>query len=228
MSPLPDRRHAALALVAAGLGLIGAGLAAAGVLTPPEPAAVVVASPTLIQARTPAPSPTPSASPTAAPLPTPTPRTAVATRVRIGALRIDLPVVRDNEGYPLCDVAMYSTLLGQPGQGRATYLSAHARRGMFYPIYERVILRGDPGSLLGMGVKVWASDGLRFEYEIVEVRTKQRSVLPALLVKEEQLWLQTSEGPPGTKGVTQVIARLVRTLRDPAGASPSPRPRECR
>ena len=120
--------------------------------------------------------------------------------------------------------------LGQPGQGRAIYLSAHARRGMFGPIYDRVIARRDPDSLLGMHVFVWASDGLRFEYVIDEVRTKQTSVYEALVAKDEQLWLQTSEGPRGTVGVTQVIALPVGTgpVPDAADASPSPRPRACR
>ena len=38
--------------------------------------------------------------------------------------------------YPLCDAAQYfrADALGQPGQGRATYLYAHARTGMFLPL----------------------------------------------------------------------------------------------
>src|SRR5215212_2876577 len=46
----------------------------------------------------------------------------VATRIVIRRLSIDLPVMlqTDNYGiYPLCDVALYQPLLGQPGQGRA-------------------------------------------------------------------------------------------------------------
>ena len=41
----------------------------------------------------------------------------VATRVRIAALDIDLPVVKGPSGYPYCNVAMYLTDLHQPGQG---------------------------------------------------------------------------------------------------------------
>ena len=59
---------------------------------------------------------------------------AVATRDGGPALRIDLPVVRGNDEYPLCNVAMYFEELGQPGEDRATYLYAHARDGMFGPI----------------------------------------------------------------------------------------------
>src|SRR5436190_20972622 len=71
----------------------------------------------------------PSASPSA-------PADRIATRVRIAALKIDLPVVAPPPGdsYPLCNVAMYLSGLGQPGQGRATFLYAHARTGLFRPL----------------------------------------------------------------------------------------------
>ena len=58
----------------------------------------------------------------------------VATRIVIRRLDIDLPVMLQTDNYgifPLCDVALYQPLLGQPGQGRATYIYAHARVGMF-------------------------------------------------------------------------------------------------
>lgn len=225
--PRPPRRPvAALVALGAGLGLAVGGLGAAGFLPRGEQVVVLpTPTPAPTTAPTPAGTPDPSASPT--PVPTPTPRTAVATRVTIPRLRIDLPVIPENAGYPLCGVALYSTILGQPGQGRATYLSAHARAGMFGPIYERVIEDRDPASLLGTRVFVWASDGLRFEYEIAEVRTDQTSVAAALGADREELWLQTSEGPPGTVGVTQVIALPVGSVADPAGASPSPRPVVC-
>ncbi len=71
-----------------------------------------------------------SAPPTAQPT---IPADRVATRVRIAALDIDLPVVAPGKDtdYPLCDVAMWfdAPQLGQPGEGRATYLYAHARDG---------------------------------------------------------------------------------------------------
>src|SRR5215467_5479529 len=58
------------------------------------------------------------------------PGRAVASRVVIPALNVDLPVVKGNDGYPLCNVAMYlhtantaaRDAFGQPGEGRATYL----------------------------------------------------------------------------------------------------------
>ena len=58
---------------------------------------------------------------------------------------------------------------GQPGEGRATYLYAHARDGMFGPIYEH----GDPEApaekMLGMIVQVYTSDDKLYLYEIHEV-----------------------------------------------------------
>lgn len=160
--------------------------------------------------------PPPSATPTADP-------DRVATRVRIAALDIDLPVIEGPDGYPLCDVAMYLKELEQPGQGRATYLYAHARAGMFLPLLET------PGrDQVGMVVEVWTSDDFRFLYEIVEVRRDQRSLDDALAAASEQLWLQTSEGPKGTPGKTQVIATpLSVTSADPADAHPKPRPVDC-
>ena len=65
--------------------------------------------------------------------PSPTiPADRVATRIRIAALGIDLPIVKpqkDPTAYPYCNVAMYLPVLGQPGEGHATYLYAHAREG---------------------------------------------------------------------------------------------------
>ena len=65
------------------------------------------------------------------------PADRVATRVVVKRLGIDLPVMlqtSDYGEYPLCDVALYLPMLGQPGQGRATYLYAHAQPGMFLPL----------------------------------------------------------------------------------------------
>ena len=55
---------------------------------------------------------------------------------------------------------MYIQELSQPGDGRATYLYAHARDGMFGPIYERAIQKksGGPRSMIGMIVQVYTSD----------------------------------------------------------------------
>jgi len=134
--------------------------------------------------------------------------TRVATRVVVAALGIDLPVVHQPGGadsYPACDVAMYLDGLSQPGLPGATYLYAHARVGMFLPILDAS--RVDDGrQMIGMVVRVYTSDNRYFEYEVVEVRRHQLTLADALAAGDEQLWLQTSEGPKGTPGKTQVIA----------------------
>lgn len=190
-------------------------------VTIPSPTPLA-ASPTALITLPPIPSDTaPSASPSA-------PADRVATRVRIAALEIDLPVVlQPGEDYPWCNVAMYLDELGQPGQGRATYLYAHARTGMFLPILNASLV-DDGASMLGMVVEVWTSDDRRFLYEIVEVRRHQTQLDDALEADREELWLQTSEGPRGTVGKTQVIALPISEgAADPADARPTPRPVDC-
>jgi hypothetical protein len=66
----------------------------------------------------PMPSDPPGSSPTF-------PAGRVATRVVIGQLGIDQQVMLQTPNYgtfPLCDVALYLPVLGQPGQGRANYI----------------------------------------------------------------------------------------------------------
>ena len=162
------------------------------------------------------------------------PADRVATRVRIVALKIDLPVVKPPPGantYPLCDVAMYLDdghgALGQPGEGKATYLYAHARDGMFLPILTASKINNGK-KMLGMVVEVWTSDNQLFLYEITEVRRHQLDLNDALTATSEQLWLQTSEGPKGTPGKTQVVASfLSQSAADPAEAHPTPQPVVC-
>ena len=163
-------------------------------------------------------------APPATPSPTPDPDRE-ATRIRIAALEIDMPVMPGPPGYPPCDVAMWLEApgLGQPGQGRATYLYAHARTGMFLPLLETSERRQR-----GMVVEVWTSDDWKFLYEIVEVRRNQTTLDDAATADSEELWMQTSEGPRGTVGKTQVIAEPLSVERaDPAEAHPEPRPVDC-
>ena len=160
--------------------------------------------------------PPPSASPSADP-------DRVATRVRVAAMDIDMPIVEGPAGYPYCDVAMYLKELKQPGQGGATYLFGHARTGMFLPLLET-----PEKTQLGMVVEVWTSDDFKFLYEIVDVRRAQTSLEDPLSADTEELWLQTSEGPRGTVGKTQVIAEPLSVERaDPADAHPTPKPVDC-
>lgn len=198
-------------------------------LSSPSPTSRTSVEPTASPLITFPPLPSETAPSTGSASPTPT-TDRVATRVRVAALDIDLPVVRPPGGpdeYPLCNVAMYIQELGQPGQGRATYLYAHARTGMFLPILEASRVQNGK-SMLGMVVEVWTSDDQRFLYEITEVRRDQRNLNDALDASSEELWLQTSEGPKGTPGKTQVIALPIsQEAADPADAHPTPRPVAC-
>jgi hypothetical protein len=165
----------------------------------------------------------PTASPSA-------PTDRVATRIRIAALKIDLPVVAPPPGdnaYPYCNVAMYLEDLGQPGEGRATYLYAHARTGMFLPLLDASLVQNGE-SMLGMVVEVWTSDNQRFLYDITEVRRHQTDANDAVNTTTEQLWLQTSEGPKGTVGKLQVVAEpLSQEAADPQDAHPVAKPLVC-
>jgi hypothetical protein len=175
-----------------------------------------------------APSAEPSGTPAASAEPTPRPKRAVATRVVIPALNIDLPVVKGNSGYPLCNVAMYLKELSQPGEGRATYLFAHARDGMFGPIYRLAIEKDTPKKMLGMIVQVYTSDDKLYLYEVRDVRLHQRKLDAALQATAEELWLQTSEGPKGTPGKTQLRAKLLSVGEaDHKDAHPKPMPVRC-
>ncbi len=167
-------------------------------------------------------SPTQSASPSASPSAIALPE-GVATRVRIAALDIDMAVIAGSKTYPPCNVAMYFPDLHQPGQGKATYLYAHARTGMFLPLLET---KGTKQR--GMVVEVWTSDDLRYLYEIVEVRRNQLTLDDAVAADSEELWLQTSEGPKGTPGKTQVIALPLSVDRStPEESSPEAKPVTC-
>ena len=166
------------------------------------------------------------------PTPSPTfPADRVATRVRVAALKIDLPIVAPPpppNDYPLCDVAMYlGPPLKQPGEDGATYLFAHAREGMFLPILTASLVQNGK-KMLGMVVEVYTSDDKLFLYEVTEVRRHQLDLEDAVTATTEQVWLQTSEGPKGTPGKTQVIAEfLSQEDADPAEAHPTPKPVVC-
>jgi hypothetical protein len=233
-------------LTTAGVTLIAAGVlqyTGNAVAIGPDPSAeptVVSAEPTVVSAEPGGSIALPSLPPprSASPIPSVAPPSAdpnrVATRVVVEALGIDLPVIRpkgNSSTYPQCDVAMYlQAPLRQPGQGGATYLYAHARDGMFGPIYERAILKrsGGPRSMIGMVVQVYTSDDLLHEYVVTEVRLHQLDVEDALRATTEQLWLQTSEGPKGTAGKTQLLATpLIVVPADPAAAHPKPKPVDC-
>jgi hypothetical protein len=186
-------------------------------------------------------SPEPSATPDETqrpnrPDPTVRPGRTVATRVVVPALGIDMPVVKGNDGYPWCNVAMYlhtansasRDAFGQPGEDKATYLYAHARDGMFGPIYELAIERDTPRKMLGMLVEVYTSDFKRHLYEIRDVRLHVKNLDGPLSATKEELWLQTSEGPAGTPGKTQLRAFPISVSdADPRESVPRARPVNC-
>ena len=175
-----------------------------------------------------------SVPPTVAPSANPN---RVVTRVVIDQLGIDLPVIaQPNADYPSCNVAMYyqAAGLGQPGSGRSIYLYAHARTGMFGPLYERAILgrSGGSKSLLNMLVRVYTSDDYVFEYEIrrvlPHVRADSHFLDAPLAVKSETLWLQTSTGPNASYPKLQVVALpFYVDVASHADAHPKPHPVTC-
>ncbi len=208
----------------------GVVLIAAGLLSYQDPPEAVALAPTAV----PAPSALPS--PSLLPIPslvagTPAPSTGpvvqrVATRVVVPALRIDLPVVRppnDPNHFPYCNVAEYLPQLSRPGYPGATYLYAHAREGMFLPI-----LRTADREMLGMLVQVYTNDNQLFLYEVTRVLRHQSNLDVAYAAKDEELMLQTSEGPRGTIGKTILVARPLSVgPADPTTANPVAKPLVC-
>jgi hypothetical protein len=154
----------------------------------------------------------------------------VATRVVIPKLQIDLPVMLQTANYgefPLCDVALYQPLLGQPGQGRATYIYAHARDGMFLPLL--IASQDNNGQrMIGYVVEVFTSDNYVFLYTIAEVHRHVKDLSDAFAATTERLWLQTSEGPYSNAPKLQVVANFLSASKtDPASAHPAAHPRIC-
>jgi len=238
MDDLPHRirtRAAPAVLTALGVAFLAAGLlsftnpVAADPLVTPSPSAAAV------------PVPTPSPRLTLPPLGSGGPPSAspsipidrLATRVRVAALKIDLPIIKQPDpSFPACNVAMYldDSRLGQPGEGRATYLYAHARTGMFLPILTASKVSNGK-KMLGMVVEVWTNDDQRFLYVITQVKRHvpfDKAVVPAIVATTEQVWLQTSEGV-GTQPKVQVVAEFLSQEPAPhADAHPVAKPVNCR
>ena len=211
-------------LTAIGVSLLAAGLMSYTTAVQPPPSSRPLATyeplPTLAG---PIVLPNASAEPTVQPT---FPVGRVATRIVIRRLDIDLPVVLQNDynpDYPVCDVAMYFPDMYQPGQGRATYLYAHARTGMFLPLLLQS-QKNDGERMLGMTVEVYTSDSWRYVYTITEVRRHSTSLSDAFGATVEQLWMQTSEGPSGTIPKLQVVAGFLSAApTDFKSAHPKPK-----
>lgn len=216
-------------LLATGVALIGSGLLSYTSAVEPQPVAQA------LQSYVPPPTPEPGLD-----LPDgggggggnePSfPPDRVATRVVISKLRIDLPVIAQPPGsgdFPLCDVALYFTDLGQPGSGRATYIYAHAREGMFYSML--VSSQDHNGAkMIGDIVQVYTSDNYLFLYEIFQVRRHATDLVDAYNDTDGNLWLQTSEGPNASYPKLQVVAKFLSADKtDPNAAHPAAHPRQC-
>ena len=172
----------------------------------------------------------PSTRPTVGPSPT-IPPDRVASRVRVVGLGIDLPVIAQPDPSVVpCDVAMYLGHMRQPGAARATYLYAHAQRGMFLPILEASRVSEGFG-MIGMIAEVYTSDDMLFLYEIDRVIRHvpfDTGLDEPLAATTDQLWLQTSEGIGTTFPKLQIVGKpLSSGPADPAKAQPSAKPRRC-
>lgn len=215
-------------LLAVGVGTLGSGLLSYTTVAEPAPTVLAIAPvdplPTTDSSLVlPAPNATPDATPTFPP-------DRVTTRVVIPLLGIDLPVIAqpaDAGVFPPCGVAEYYQQLGQPGQARATYLYAHAARGMFLPLLTQSKISNGQ-SMLGMTVEVYTSDNMLFLYKVIEVRRHQTSIEPAFQDHVGFLWLQTCEGPTLDTPKVFVISELVSSgPTTPSAAHPQAHPWVC-
>jgi hypothetical protein len=213
----------------------GAIVVTSGLLAAVSPVAGYV--PPSAQLASPEPSATPSGSfdPSKSPGPSPeaTPAVAVATRVVVPALRIDLPVVSQTYGpghgaYPLCDVAQYLKEFKQPSEQGTTYLYGHARDGMFGPLLTQ--WQRDHGKkMVGDLVLVYTKDDKRYLYGIFTAEAATDfSLARSVPAGESWLILQTSTGPNPTFPRLMVAARLIEvTDVSHAEANPTPHARDC-
>jgi len=80
-----------------------------------------------------------------------------------------------------------------------------------------------------MLVEVYTSDDLLFSYQVDDVRLHQLDLNDAINATAEEVWLQTSEGPKGTPGKTQLRAVPIGPPlpADHAAANPKARPVNC-
>jgi hypothetical protein len=145
-----------------------------------------------------------------------------ATRVSIPAqgvlsTSINLAIVRGPSGYPYCNVAMYSGALNQPTEPGATFIYAHARKGMFLPLLKQ--WQANRGvNLIGKSVFVYTSNSRVHRYVIDKVR-QAKTMDGVFAVTGERLWLQTSTGPNFTYPKLFIEASRVSTTTTTYAAS---------
>ena len=155
---------------------------------------------------------------------------AEPTRIVVATLGIDLPVIRprQDETFPLCDVAEFLPSYGLPGLPGVTYLYAHARSGMFLPLLE--LSRMDGGeALLGQEVQLYSSDRSRRRYRITEVHRRVRDLDVVNELAGDALVLQTSETSRSNGTKLVIVARPAGnpTMASERAARPLARPRAC-
>lgn len=235
-------RASLVVMLIAGVSLVGLGITGSlgfGPGASPTPLdtspPVVIVDPSSAPSATIPPTNVSSPSPSLFPTASPTPLRAgdFVTRVAVPKLGINLPVVRPapNESFPMCDVAEYITGFAQPGQGGVTYIYAHARNGMFWPLLRENRATGGK-SLLGLTVLVYTSDDLVFTYKITAVALHIRDLSVAYnwnaAAKGEAVMLQTSETGSASGPKMAVIATLVSFAGTSyANAHPTPHPYVC-
>jgi hypothetical protein len=150
-----------------------------------------------------------------------------ATRIRIPAYGIDLPVVPGPSGYPYCNVAMYQKILWQPTEPGVTFIYAHARKGMFLPLLNASKINNG-AAMIGRVVDVYATNSVVHVYRITRVRRHVTSIQGAFSVTAEKVWLQTSEGPNTSYPKLIIEADRVGTQAASYAAShPTPHPVRC-
>jgi Sortase domain len=180
----------ALALVviaAAGLSVVlGGGLPGSGHATVPTTGAsptVGASSPTAGAATTPGANGSPAAS-----LPPITGLGIRADRITIARLGIDLPII-DGDGIDApIDKAAHFPETGWPDGGTNIYIYAHARAGLFLPLW---------GAVVGDRVDLTLVDGSTRSYVVDQVLPKVPFDAVEYLqpTATEQLTLQTSTAP---------------------------------
>ena len=128
--------------------------------------------------------------------------------------------------YPLCNVAEYLQVRWQPGEPGGTFIYAHARTGMFLPLLTQS-QRAGGGALPGMLVQVYTSNNKVYTYRITQVQ-RHALYVPPPTTTSTRLWLQTSEGPPGTRPKLILVATQIEVGdASHAEAHPTPRPVRC-
>jgi hypothetical protein len=118
-----------------------------------------------------------------------------------------------------------------PGRPGATYILAHPRAGMFLPLLNASLVNNGK-AMIRMMVDVYTSRNWRFTYAISAVHrhvvTDGHAYDGPLAATSPELWLQTGEGPRGTRTALQVAAKLESKIpASQAEAQPSAKPVTC-